>query len=318
MRNVAFWVISALLVLGALSAAVALMTLRWLYPQRAAAERSETPRTQVAQPSTPRPGQPDPASKPAGTVDSGNTDPEEQIAQDLIRLAAAGNLKGALALTATLTQPEIEDQVTHINPTPLRTARLPGPADGPVRLLVWTEYRREGLPARGAYDLSIVGTKVTSLQGPLAPAGGYAPLPWKPLDERSRPVDMAAYKGRSLILISPRVPEVSLLDTMVQLQTEYASRGIDVVLVIDIRSPDWVSLARSVGFKGPIWRVKARLEDTPVVFQGRLQGAYGLLVDRDGYVMAPLAALDPSRYGLTDQSVQAVAPTILRAYGLLP
>jgi len=314
LRNVAFWALSTLLVLGALSAAVALMTLRWLYPGNAPAARTPPPAAQAAQPAGVTSPTPVTPAAQAGSP----TSPADRTALDFVRRAASGDVKGALALSATLTEADITDQITLINPTPIRTARLPGPADGPVRLLVWTEYRREGLLAKGAYDLIIAGPKVIALQGPLAPAGGYAPLPFKPLDERSRPVDMTAYKGHGLILIAPRTPEANLLDTLVQLQTAYATQGIDVILVIDVRSPDWVSLAKSVGFQGPIWRVKARLEDTPVVFQGRLQGAYGLLVDRDGNVTAPLGVLDPSRYGLTDQTVQSIAPAVLQAYGLLP
>ncbi|HLN65385.1 MAG TPA: hypothetical protein VK464_28005, partial [Symbiobacteriaceae bacterium] len=71
-------------------------------------------------------------------------------------------------------------------------------------------------------------------------------------------------------------------------------------------------------WQGPVWRVKARLEDVPLVSRANLLGAYGVLVDREGYAVASAGVLDPLRYGLPDQTPLGLAEPVLKAYGLLP
>lgn len=313
MRSLAFWTVTAMLVLGAISATVAMVTVTWLYPQ---GRGQSVASTASATPPAAEPTAPAAAAQPLRTA--APTGLEERAAVEVIRLASIGDLRGALALTAGLTEPQLK-AVTGLSPTPVSAAPLPAANGSPAEMLVWTQYRLDGLPARGAYTVAVADGKVTALAGPLAPAGGYARLPWTPLDEQARKVDPATYSARGLILVAPRTPEPGLAETMAQLQREYQARGVDVVLVIDVRSPDWISVARAAGFQGPVWRVKGRLEDVPAVSPGLFLGAVGLLVDREGFVVASLTALDPSRYGLTETvTPSAVAPAVLKAYGLTP
>lgn len=304
MRNAVFWAITALLVLAALSATVSMMTVQWLYPSMA--DRRD-----------PQPSRPLPPLPPVKGQAPSQPGPEEMLAMDLLQRAAVGDLSGAKALSPSLPEESLR-AVTRVNPTPLWASRLPGPEDGPAQLLVWAQYRREGLAARGVYQVTVSRGKVSAVTGPLAPELGYGPLPWTPLDERARKLDMEPYRGRGLVLIAPRAPEQGLLETLVELQREYSPQGVEVVLVLDVRAPDWITTARMAGFSGPIWRVKAKLEDVPVVTQGHLLGAAGLLVDRQGTVVASLTALDPLRHGLADRTVGSIAPLVLKAYGLLP
>jgi hypothetical protein len=253
---------------------------------------------------------PDPGpAQPAG--------PEEQAALEFIRRAAAGDAKGALALAAGgsgITTELLHDQVARFSPSPQWVARLPA-APGSVPVLVWVTYGRDN--ALGVYQVTVTGGKVRALKGPMAPEGGYGPLPMPLLDEQARPLDLTPYKGHGLVLISPRQPEADLADILASLSAAFASKGVDVVLVLDIRSPDMTAAARAAGYKGPVWRVKGRLEDVPLVAKGTMHGAYGILVDRNGIATASLAALEPLGYGLADETPLSIAPTVFRAYGLL-
>jgi hypothetical protein len=316
-RNAVFWTLCIIAVAGAVSAVVATATVTWLYPrQYAAAAPQPAPQATVAQPPVPLTATPvtatPQAAAPAATTQAGQT------AMELIRRAAAADLPGALALAGpAITEADLRSQVTRLFPLPVRTAPLPG-LEATSPLLVWVDYRREGRQARGVYEVRVGGGKVQNLKGPLAPEGGYAPIALEMQTEQGRPVDLATYKGQGLLLVSPRVPEPGLAETLVQMTAAYGPRGIAVVLVTDIRSPDWVAAARQAGYTGPVWRAKGRLEDVPLVSKGRLLGAYGVLVDREGYAVASLAVLDPLHYDLTDQTPEQIAPTVLQAYGLLP
>jgi hypothetical protein len=318
-RNVTVYLVSVILIAGALSAVVAMATVTWIYPHRptevavaAAAPSEPAPAAPPAQPpavttTTPAPD-PGPA-QPAG--------PEEQAALEFIRRAAAGDSKGALALTAAggggITAELLQDQVTRFSPSPQWVARLPA-APGSVPVLVWVTYGRDG--ALGLYQVTVAGGKVRAFKGPMAPEGGYGPLPMPLLDEQARPLDLTPYKGHGLVLISPRQPEPDLADILSALSAAFAPKGVDVVLVLDIRSPDMTAAARAAGYKGPVWRVKGRLEDVPLVAKGTMHGAYGVLVDRTGIATASLAALEPLGYGLSDETPLSIAPTVFKAYGL--
>jgi hypothetical protein len=320
MRSLFVRVAGTALAGAALAAVVATVTVQYFYPRRpaitstAAAPVTPSPILQtVAQPVTPPPT-PQNVTQPVTQPPSG---PEEQLALDLLRRAAAGDLAGALELVSGLTEESLRNQVTRHSPTVRRIARLPGP-QGATRLLVWADYRLAGMNARGAYDLTIRGGKVTDLTGPLTPDGGYVQPSLQPQDEAGRPVDLTAYAGKALLLVSPRAPEPGLPELLNGLQATYSPRGIAVVLVMDIRAPDWLDGARQGGWEGPVWRIKSRLEDVPLVSRATLLGAYGVLVDPDGYAVASLAALDPLRYDLPDLTPIDMADTVLQAYGLLP
>lgn len=306
MKSVAFWASTALLVLGALSAVISMATLRWLYPARLA----ERPPDVVA---------PAPASTPPQVSDAppAPIGPEEQLALTVLRLAGSGDVESALASTANLTAQGLTEQVARLKAVPLQAARLPG-AGPEVPVLAWAHYTRDGARARGSYILKVSGDRVTGLDGPLSPQGGYK-VPEVPLsDDRNRKIDLTQFRGRSLLLVSPRTPEPGLAETLADLERLHGPQGVTIVLVIDIRSPDWKAAARSQGFKGPVWLLKGNIESVPVINQGRLLGAVGLLIDRDGLAVSSLTALDPRRYGLADSSVLDVAPAVLRAYNLLP
>jgi hypothetical protein len=321
-RNAAVWVASFVLVAGALSAAVGTATVQWLYPKTApGAVAAPAPvAAPVAAPgavAAPAPvAAPVAAPAPARPTQAG---PVETVALESIRLAGDGNVAGTLALTAPGAVSEASvQQLARLRPTPLRAARLPGAAGEPVSVLVWADYRREdGKQAHGVYQVAVTGEKVTGITGPVAPDGGYRPLPLEPLDEKAHKVDMAQYKGKGLVLWAPRNPEPGLAEAMAALQGAYASQGVAVVLVLDVPAPDWLASARQGGFQGPVWRIKGRLEDVPVPSKGIFLGATGVLVNRDGLVVASLAALDPGRYALLDQPVQSIARAVFEAYGLL-
>jgi len=318
-RNAAAVIVAVALVAGALSALVAMLTVEWIYPadgRAAAAAQATAPAPAAAAAAREVVAPPAPATPaPAKPVDPSSPQ-DEQIALNLLRKASAGDVAAALKLAdPAITAEALRDQVGRLAATPLRAAGLPGAG----RVLIWADYAREsGGRARGAYDLTVAGGQVTQLKGPLAPEGGFKPLPFEVLDEDARKLDMAPYRGRGLLLVSPRLPEPGLAETLQQLSTTFAPQGVTVALLLDIRSPDWAQAARQGGFDGPVWRAKARLEDVPLVSRGQFLGAYGVLVDREGYAVASLAALDPSRHGLPDRTVSDVAPVVLRAYGLLP
>lgn len=300
MRSLTTWIVSSILVLGALSAVVAALTVQWLYPT------SAPPSTSMTLPGIGRPSATVSATKPAAGT-------PEHTAMELIRRAGLGDLTGALALAqpGALTADGLQRQVTRFSPTPRRVAALPG--TGEPRLLVWVDYWRENGQARGLYQVSMAGEKVGAVQGLLAPEGGFGPLPWSPLEESGgKLVNLDAYRGRPLLLVAPRTPEVGLAEALAQLR----QAGLEVVLVIDTRSPDWVSAARHFGFNGPIWRVKQRMEDVGVVNQGQALGAVGVLVDAEGIAVGPFAALDPLRYSLPDASMTELLPVVMKAYGL--
>lgn len=306
-------------------------TVRWLYPNRQAVDR--TPFVAVEPKPKPQPLR-TPPSITALRRWSATTplyepalftpppprplSPDESLAIEMIRSAATGDIRKALGLSVGVSQASLTEQLARLAPTPIRAGTLPSEAGGPTSLLVWTTYTRDGQPSRGAYQVAVSDGKVVEVNGPLVPDGGYAPLPWQPLDEQARKIDLSLYRGRGLVLFAPRAPEPGLLEAMTSIQRDYQKLGIEVVLVIDIRSPDWITTARHGGFQGPVWRVKARLEDVPVVSPGRMFGASGLLIDPDGHVVASLAVLDPSRYGLPEQEPYGVAEAVFRAYGLLP
>lgn len=289
MRNAVFWVISVIVVAGALSAVVASATVKWLYPK---------------QPPTPAPAamttnQPPTKATPATTT------ADETVAFNYVKDAANG----------VLTDEKLKEQVARHQVQPLRAARLPGSAG---RVLVWVDFRDAGSTARGLYDVTVVQGKVTSLQGPVAPEGGFGPHGLQFYDEQAKPVDPATYQGRPLVLLSARKPEVQLGETLVSLHTALKPLGVEVVLVSDIRSPDWIAAARQAGYQGQVWRIKGRLEDVPLVSKGTVHGAYGILIDPQGYAVGSAAALEPLHYDLPDQTPAAIAPIVLRAYGLLP
>ncbi|HWI52996.1 MAG TPA: hypothetical protein VNT01_12730 [Symbiobacteriaceae bacterium] len=312
MRNVGTYLLSVVLIAGALSAVVSMATVKWLYPKRPVertpaavqtAARTPDPAPAQAQ-ATPQPqAQPQPASA------------EEKTALEFIRRAAGGDTAGAAALAEGLTAEALKEAITRHSPSPQRVAKLPGPA-GSANVLVWVTLGTN--QGRSLYQVNVAGGKVRSVNGPMAPEGGYGPFALALLDEQARPLDTAPYKGHALLLVSPRVPEPGLPELLNQLQMAYASRGIDVAVVMDTRSPDWAAAARAGGYKGPIWRVKARLEDVPLVKKGTLLGAYGILVDRDGLAVASLAALEPLNYNLPDETPASIATVVFRAYGLLP
>jgi len=329
MRNALFWSGALALVVLTLSATVSMATVRWLYPDRQPAvskpvvtAQSKTQSLRQPQPTAPprRWSATTPLYEPAHFTapESRALSSDEALAVELIRVASLGDIRKALGLAVGVPQAILTQQLTGFAPIPYRTGTLPSEPGHPASLLVWATYRREGDPARGAYQVSVADGKVVHVNGPLAPEGGYAPLPFEPLDEQARKIDLALYRGRGLVLVAPRAPEPGLLEAMVQIHNDYQKQGVEVVLVLDIRSPDWIGTARNGGFQGPIWRIKARLEDVPVVSPGRMMGATGLLVDPEGFVVSSLTVLDPSRYGVQDQAPAEIAGDVLRAYGLLP
>jgi hypothetical protein len=302
LKNAVALLASAILVAGALAAVVGTATVEWLYPQMAPAASARPAVTS----SHPAPGAP--------------ASPLESLALEVLRRTGVGDIFGALALTAPgSVSEEALRQAARLSPRPLRAAILPGPEGRPAQLLVWADYQRDNAKtARGLYQVTITGDKATALSGPVAPEGGYLPLSLQPLDEKARKVDMNAYRSRGLLLFAARNPEPGLAETMARLQAAYAPKGIDVVLVLDVRSPDWLPAARAAGFQGTVWRIKGRLEDVPVPSQGPYLGAAGLLVSRDGLAVASLAALDPGRYGLLGQPPDSIAQLVFQTYGLLP
>lgn len=303
MRNVLFWGSSALLVVGALSATIALTTMNWLYPTSAAPAAGKAVVLST------------PAARPA--MVSAESTGAELAALAFLERVSAGDISGARAMAAGLSDATYE-QTLQLKPVVQQAALLPVPAGAPDSVLVWTTYRRDGRTARGAYRVTLEAGKVIGATGPLAPEGGYGPLPWQPIDERGRKVSLEGYKGRGLVIIAPRLPEADLTAVLTRLQTEFSPMGVEVVLAVDLGGPDLTAHARNAGFAGPVWRIKGHLEEVPVLSKGRLLGAVGLLVDRVGTTVASLAALDPSRYGLDGQPIEAVAPAIFRAYGLTP
>ncbi|HWI65788.1 MAG TPA: hypothetical protein VNT75_28510 [Symbiobacteriaceae bacterium] len=310
MRNAGVYVLSVVLVAGALSAVVSMATVSWLYPKRPA-EKAPAAQVQPAPPPvTKQPQQP----APKATAPVTPTTAEEKLALDLIRKAAAGDVKGAAALSTGLTPESLQDSIARHAPAPQRTGLLPA-AKGTADVLVWVTLGPKN--TRSLYQVTVVGGKVQALKGPMAPEGGYGKLSLALLDEQARPLDTTPLRGHALLLVSPRTPEPGLAELLNQLQATYGPQGIDVALVMDIRSPDWVAGARAAGYKGPIWRVKARLEDVPLVSKGTVLGAYGVLVDREGIAVASLAALEPLNYGLADETPVSIAPAVFRAYGLI-
>ncbi|HLO01731.1 MAG TPA: hypothetical protein VK191_01250, partial [Symbiobacteriaceae bacterium] len=97
-----------------------------------------------------------------------------------------------------------------------------------------------------------------------------------------------------------------------------APHGVTVALVIDVGAPDWITAARKEGFTGPVWRLKGQLDRVPVVTPGLLDGAIGLLIDKDGYAVGSLPLLDPTAYDLFDKEPAQIAVQVLQAYGLIP
>jgi hypothetical protein len=93
---------------------------------------------------------------------------------------------------------------------------------------------------------------------------------------------------------------------------------VTVALVIDVGAPDWIATARKEGFTGPIWRLKGQLDRIPVVTPGLLEGAVGLLIDKDGYAVGSLPLLDPTAYDLFDKEPAQIAVQVLTAWGLIP
>jgi hypothetical protein len=315
--------LSVILIAGTLSAVVSMATIKWIYPKRAG-ERTVT--THPAAPAdAPKPdtkAEPQPAPTPSATktgsgtvAEARATTPEEKLALDFFRKAAAGDLEGAAAMTDGLTTAILADQIQRHAPVPGRVAQLPG-APGITTVLIATANGPMGMHSQ--YQVTIRQNRVHGLKGPMAPEGGFSPLALTLLDEEARPLDMAPHKGRALLLIAPRAPEPGLAELLTDLQQTYAPQGIDVALVLDMNSPDWLAAAREGGYAGPVWRVKARLNDVPLVSRGTLLGAYGVLIDRDGYAVASLASLEPLLYDLPDQTPAAIAPVVFRAYGLLP
>lgn len=323
MRNALPWVVGTISAAALISAVVAVLTVQLYGPQRPAvstpgpAPVATAPAPAVTTPPSAATTTPPKAAQPVVTSAVKAGSPEEQVVLDVFRLASAGDLAGALKLTTGMTEEDLRNQVYRHTPTVARMAHVPAPA-GKTRLLVWAEYRLPGLPTRGLYDVTVQKGKVTALTGPLTPDGGYARFALQPQDEQGRPVDLKAYAGRALLLLSPRTPEPGLADLLTRLQATYGPKDIDVVLVLDIRSPDWLAAARQGGWQGPVWRVKARLEDVPLVSRANLLGAYGVLVDREGYAVASSGVLDPLRYDLPDQAPLDLADPVLKAYGLLP
>ncbi len=301
MRTVLFWIASIALVLGALSATVSMATVKWLYPTSASAIDPPPPEeaTATARVNT----QEAPSSAELGAL-------------EFIRRASAGDTAGAKALAAELPV-GLYEQIANLRPVVQKAAALPGPAGAPTPVLVWSTYRREDHTARGAYQVSIQNGKVTGVSGPFAPDGGYQTLPWAPTDEKGRKVNLNSYKGRGLVIVAPRAPEADLVPSLARLQAESAPKGVDVILAVDLGGPDLTSYARNSGYTGPIWRIKGHIEEVAMVSKGRLMGAAGLLVDRTGLAVASLTALDPARYGLDGQPIQAIAPAVFRAYGLI-
>jgi hypothetical protein len=329
-RNIGTYLLSVILIAGTLSAVISMATIQWLYPDRG---RGQTGTTQGAVTDTPKadalPSAPTSGpetvstapkavtptlAKPAQATPPAAT-PEEKLALDFLLRAAGGDAQGAAALTEGLSTDFLKEQITRHVPVPQRVATLPG-APGSTVVLIWATTGTE--LARIQYQVTIQKDKVHALKGPLAPEGGFAPFALTMLGEDARPLDMAAHKGRALLLIAPRAPEPGLAELLTELQTTYAPKGIDVALVLDIKSPDWLTAARAAGYKGPVWRVKARLDDVPLVARGTLLGAYGVLVDRAGFAVASLAALEPLHYNLPDETPASIAPMVFRAYGLLP
>ncbi len=328
-RNILFWVGALVIVVLALSATVSMATVRWLYPNLHVADPKPVVTTKP-KPQALRVPEPTVVQRRWSAVKPLYEPPvftpppskalsaDEAIAIELIRAAAAGDLKTALGLSVGVSQSSLTRQLTQFAPIPYRAGTLPSEPGKPVNLLVWATYRRDGESARGAYQVSVSGGKIVHVNGPLAPDEGYAPLPWEPLDEQARKIDLSLYRGRGLVLISPRAPEPGLLDAMAHIHKEYKEQGVEVVLVLDIRSPDWIGTARNGGFLGPVWRIKGRIEDVPVVSPGRMLGASGLLIDPEGLAVASLSALDPSRYGVHERGPLSIASGVFRAYGLLP
>ncbi|HYF91898.1 MAG TPA: hypothetical protein VD969_06605 [Symbiobacteriaceae bacterium] len=319
MRNAGVYLLSVLLIAGALSAVVSMATMQWLYPQRGTDRAPAPAHSAPAAPASAaapekQPAQPQPATKNAVNPAFAAT-PEETLALEFIRRAAGGDVQGAAALSDGLTAEALRGSVTFHSVSAQRAATLPGPR-GSVNVQVWVLIGPN--QTRSLYQLTVAGGKVRSLKGPMAPEGGFGPFGLTLLDEQARPLDMTPYRGRGLVLISPRTPEPGLAELVRQLQAACGPQGVDVVLLMDIRSPDWVAAARAAGYTGPVWRVKARLEDVPLVSKGSLMGAYGVLIDREGFAVASLAALDPFQYGLPDEAPPAIATSVFRAYGLMP
>lgn len=257
-----------------------------------------------------------PGNAPAPAL-SLETEGSEGLAVRLLQLASANDREGSRAIISpSLGQAELTARVTAFEPRPLHAAPLPRPTDDEERILIWAEYTAAGQPTIGLYQVTVSSDQVTAVSGPLSPLGGYRPLILEPLDQHAKRVPSHTYQGRPLILLAPRAPEPLLARTLIDLHELLAPRGITVALVIDMHAPDWAGTARAAGFTGPIWRWKGNVESIPTVTPGRLQGAAGLLIDREGIPVASVAALDPFRYGLPDQTPAQIAEAVLRAYGL--
>lgn len=315
------YLLSAIAAAGILSAGVSVAAVRWLAPGPAAVAAAPAaapppttaPAISAQQTPTPAKAAP-PASLPAPPIPG----QEEQTALDFLRRAGAGDTTGALALSTGLTEEALRHQVGRYAAVPRRATRLPGASGPAVSILLWADYRFEGLAAKGQYVATMQGGKITALKGPLSPEKGFQPFSAPLVDEQGNPVHLVNYLGRGLVLITPRTPEPGLAELLAGLHAAYAARGVEVVLATDIRSPDWVAAARKAGFKGQVWRVKLRMEDVPLVSRGTLLGAYGVLVDRSGFAVGSLGALDPLAYNLPDKTVADIAPGVFQAYGLLP
>jgi hypothetical protein len=314
---------SSVVMAGALSVIVAVMTVRLLDPNTGgpgvAAITAPTPAAVPAPSPSPAPAplaatQPTPQPVTPTLAQATEavqkpTDTDEQAAMELIRSAGIGDLPAALARVQGLSDQVVKTKVTRLGAVPYRSTRLVA-----TEMLVWAEYLRAGVTVRGAYQVHMVDGKVTALEGPLAPEGGYQLAHVKPIDLNGKSVDLGAFKGRGVVLVAPRIPELGLDEALVTLQKQFAPLGVEVVLALDIGAPDWAGTAARAGFTGTVWRFKSRLDDVPMLNKGRWLGAVGLLIDREGYAVASLTALDPSRY-----DSQAPDPTqIFKAYGLLP
>lgn len=315
------YLLSAIAAAGILSAGVSVAAVLLMAPAPPGAVPAATAAVETKAPAAAGPAVAAPAAQstpPAALPAPPIPGQEEQTALEFLRRAGAGDTAGALALSKGLTEEALRYQAGRYAAVPRRATRLPGPAASPLTLMLWADYRLEGLPAKGQYMVTMQNGKVTALKGPLSPEKGFQPFTTPMIDEQGNPVQLVNYLGRGLLLVTPRTPEPGLAELLASLHATYASRGVEVVLATDIRSPDWVAAARKAGFTGQVWRVKLRMEEVPLVSRGTLLGAFGVLVDRSGFAVGSLGALDPLGYNLPDKTVADIVPAVFQAYGLLP
>lgn len=319
MKRLWLGVAAGLIGLGLLSGVSAAVTIHFLYkpapagapvPTAAASASGSSPALSPAD-----------STQSTGAVATSSTEVARPQGQQTSPLPVGASLiEGALALVRDLPNQGqfVSQSLVKLAPQPIRANLLPGGNDQTGTVLVWTNYTRpDGSAGNGPLLIQYQNGRPMSITGPLVPPGGYTRPELTLLDEKSRRLPPSAYQGKPLILIAPRRPEAGLGYTLTSLQETLAPHGVTVALVIDVGAPDWISAARKEGFTGPIWRLKGQLDRIPVVTPGQLDGAIGLMLDKDGYAVGSLPLLNPTTYDLFDKEPAQIAVQVLQAYGLV-